>query len=142
MENAPQFRPRALPMPKVGDRIIVLSTYIPTHQYEYATVFSVNKSIFYYIFDGGRKGYASLNCTWCYSDPAVEAQRLMEAAYRADTSPLPESLLEAIEMASEEGDTEADNVLAILIEQHPATIVFALVPHLLRWQAQQEGGQV
>lgn len=130
-----KFRPRILPMPKVGDEIKDVygnTSVVSAHNKYEPSLFSVVLS------DGKHHCYDSLDNIWSWQDPVVESQRLMEAAYRADTSPLPESLLESIEMASEEGDMEADNVLAILIEQHPATIVFALVPHLLRWQYRQQ----
>lgn len=138
MSDQPTFRPRILPMPKVGMVVLDKEGYP-------ATVTHFDKAyphVFFCLYADGHKTWfdAIDQYGWTFEKLEDEAAILMEAAYRADTRPFPESLLEAIEMASEEGDMEADNVLAILIEQHPATVVFALVPHFLRWQAQQEGG--
>jgi len=83
--------------------------------------------------------------SWCFADPAVEAQRLQEAAWRADTSELPEWIEGAIRFC------KADNMELTLenlawcavqgncenMEQATRFLVNEL-PCLLRWQAQQE----
>lgn len=86
-----------------------------------------------------------------FADPAVYAKRLMEAAYRADTSPLPEWLANTIADIEQSKHGAAATVAEIADYQmwmlgagssNPDKALEALsrFTTILRWQAQQEGG--
>ena len=141
-QQEPRFRPRLMPMPKVGDKIIdmygnisVVSGYNKWEPSLFSTVLS----------DGKPYCYDATDTIWGFADPAVEAQRLQEAAWRADTSPLPQwltSLVERLE-ASKFPHVNIGRLLRNAMADNPEDTDFIIeaVPHLLRWQAQQEGGK-
>ena len=137
-----KFRPRVLPIPKVGDEIKDVygnTSVVSAHNKYEPSLFSVVLS------DGKHHCYDSLDNIWSWQDPADEAQRLMEAAYRVDTSELPEWIEGAIRFC------KADNMEITLenlawcavqgncenMEQATRFLVNEL-PCLLRWQYQQQ----
>jgi len=105
--------------------------------------------------DRYESGYA-----WGWLDPAIEAQRLQEAAWRADDSPLPEELLSAIDETKysfKRGHERSEEILHELMFSDSgimnlggpdfidisdaARVCMKHIYNLLRWQAQQEGGK-
>jgi hypothetical protein len=158
-QQEPRFRPRVLPMPKVGDVIVWF--------FNRETTFTVTRikedeqGIFYAKNASGHETAFDIQETSVnWQDPAVEAQRLQEAAWRADTSPLPEDLLSAIEETKysfKRGHERSAEVLHELMFadggvfnlgepdlikiSDAARSCMKHVYNLLRWQAQQEGAK-
>ena len=171
-QEEPRFRPRVLPMPKVGD--IILSNLFPGKVFtvikekaikcSFALFECVDEDYVHYGFEYER-------LIWCFADPAVEALRLQEAAWRADTSPFPDSFMRIIsgmayrkievsfdslvnEAMETVGEMEYGCCVGKDYEDTRDTMIFFLpliqrwlsidrdeqAQILLRWQAQQEGG--
>lgn len=150
MSDQPTFRHRVLPMPKVEDKIISIGG-------ELSEVDSIDNHLDGYVWIKTRFGGVVL-VEWAkaghlnFADPAVEAQRLMEAAYRADTSPPPEWLVENTKYAKDVTEV-IDNIFADCMttcgcyergdkvdERKAIKAIAEALPFLARWQAQQEGG--
>ncbi len=157
-QQEPCFRPRVLPMPKVGDEICFAL-------YDGKTTYTGRVTSIV----GGRKFKADSTLgeltrsvdhnNWNFADPAVEAQRLQEAAWRADTRPLPEWIQEAMKQRGRYTQSkDIEGVIEHIFDDScvkceayygepitdtgkAATLAIEAVPHLLRWQAQQEGGK-
>ena len=151
MSDQPQFRTRVLPMPKVGDEIeIYFATsggFVSQVEEEEGRFFvPIGEYVGVWLTIYG-------NEEWNWADPAVEALRLQEAAWRADTSPLPDWLAENTKYAEDVEEVICNIVSDCMttcgcyergdrVDAHKAIKAIAeAIPHLLRWQAQQEGGK-
>lgn len=122
-------------MPKVGDKIIFLID--PDNEY---VVTEVNMLMRCFWTTAMQFSVNALSPTWSWEDPTVEAQRLQEAAWRADTSPFQQEVLDAL---NEYGGNLAQALSMLtqyFIQTDDAETALRIVPQLLRWQAQQEGG--
>jgi hypothetical protein len=154
-QQEPRFRPRVLPMPKVGDNVHLMGFHMSAVP-GVVTAVDYGKRTFNVNTDGTERGHSLAfdDVRWNFADPAVEALRLQEAAWRADTSPLPEWLEEEVRYMEDiesiilnilEDNTEGaacyDCSLDVVNPKKAAKAIAEAVPHLLRWQAQQEGGK-
>lgn len=152
MSDQPQFRPRVLPMPRVGDRL--LGKFRDGVFLGIVLRIDKRRSAFQVVWEdaagAGTLWSRTNDASWCWEKTAAEALRLQEAAWRADTSPLPESLVENTKYAKdiEEviGNIFGDCMTTCgcyergdKVDAHKAIKAIAeAAPHLLRWQAQQE----
>lgn len=133
-------------MPKAGDKIISKWGTV-------CTVVSAAGDFVHARSDISENDHAYPFGDWCFADPAVEAQRLQEAAWRADTSPFPEAVADRVKYPANFPVNIQDILENILDDMIPcgnsfydyslspstaASCALEIVPHLLRWQAQQE----
>jgi hypothetical protein len=140
-------------MPKVGDRLTLSIGYKNRCVQDEVHGLRYVNGDWEVLTDGEWKClYGGKPISWNWQDPAVEAKRLMEAAYRADTSPFPEWLTETIEdietskhghpaAAIEIADYQMWMLGAGSSNPDKAREALSRFTHLLRWQAQQEGGK-
>jgi len=141
-----------MPMPKVGDWVVITLSG-PSDQ-RLCQVRSVDGDAFLCGCEGNATRFERTissplagRKSWCFADPAVEAQRLQEAAWRADTSPFPWWIKQALLFCEDEGvDKTIEQLTRSAIElncenmEQSAKFMLENGHHLLRWQAQQEGG--
>jgi hypothetical protein len=148
-------------MPDVGDNVHLMGFHMSAVP-GVVTAVDYGKRTFNVNTDGTERGHSLAfdDVRWNFADPAVEALRLQEAAWRADTSPLPEDLLSAIEETKysfKRGHERSAEVLHELMFadggvfnlgepdlikiSDAARSCMKHVYNLLRWQAQQEGAK-
>ena len=140
MSDQPQFRTRVLPMPKERDEILWQRT---GGTVESKPASRCDEKSFLLWIGTNAYRFTQTDANWCFADSAVEALRLMEAAWRADDSPLPEWIEQAIEQAKDlpgyEGPLGIVFIAQSIVKPDDVhTWQAEAMYQYLRWQAQQE----